>query len=384
MNEWIGRISLWEEGKPPQEVTLSELKGTRTMRWFEIVCGAEEAGAVLEALAEHCPGLTEPMLEDLLTPDEQPEGTRYRNGVRLASSFSVSAWRPEEHVERGRPQGVGVLRFQPVELLAGRDWLITCWHPQRVFQGSKAIEEEAPGDADELFEGVAEQWHRRPCETAGDLGIRVMHELALSYAPAHRDLYTWLEDWELSLYTKAEDEGVSSNSGDLHQLPELWGLMAVLRNWLSPLNKPGLQADLGKAWLPAADHAAVKEVDRRVDKALAGLAQLSETLRQSFGLLHLEQTEEQRQRSEAMQRRFEILAVAFLVPTFIVGFYGANTWVPGQGEAWGFEVMVGALVAGVLIATLGIWLAYRRTEALRKRELEERREMRNRLLLGGG
>lgn len=384
MNEWIRRISLWEEGKPPREAAASELPGAQGLRWFEVVCGAEETSVVLAALGEHCPGLTKPMLEDLLTPDEQPKGARYPNGVRLASSFSVAAWRPEEQVERGRPQGVGVLRFQPVELLAGRDWLITCWHPQRVFQGSKVIEEEPPGAGDEVFEGVAERWDRRPCETAGDLGIRVMHELALSYAPAHRDLYTWLEDWELSLYTRAEDDGDSSNSGDLHQLPELWGLMAVLRSWLSPLNRPGLQTDLGKAWLPAADHEAVKEVDRRVDKALAALGRLSETLRQSFGLLHLEQTEEQRQRSEAMQRRFEILAVAFLVPTFIVGFYGANTWVPGQGEAWGFEVMVGALVTGVLIATVGIWLAYRRTEALRKRALEERREMRNRLLLGSG
>jgi hypothetical protein len=384
MSEWIRRISVWDEGKPPREVTLADLPGAEGLRWFEVVCGAEAADTVLPALQEHCPELTRPMLEDLLTPDEQPEGARYGPGVRLASSFSVVAWRPEEQVERGRPQGIGVLRFQPVELLAGPDWLITCWHPQRVFQGSKVIEEEAPGDAEELFEGVAERWHRQPCETAGDLGIRVMHELALSYAPAHRDLYSWLEDWELSLYTKAEDGGSGSNSGDLQQLPELWGLMAVLRNWLSPLNKPGLQADLGRAWLPATDHEAVKEVDRRVDKALAGLAQLSETLRQSFGLLHLEQTEEQRQRSESMQRRFEILAVAFLVPTFIVGFYGANTWVPGQGEAWGFEVMVGALIAGVLVATIGIWLTYRRTEALLKRELDERREMRNRLLLGGG
>jgi hypothetical protein len=384
MSEWIRRISVWEEGKPPREVSLAELPDTKGLRWFEVVCGAEETAAVLRALGEHCPGLTKPMLEDLLTPDEQPEGARYADGIRLASSFSVAAWRPEEQVERGAPQGVGILRFQPVELLAGNDWLITCWHPQRVFQGAKPIEGEPPGDAGELFEGVADRWQRRPCQTAGDLGIRVMHELALTYAPAHRDLYSWLEDWELSLYTRAEDEDDPGNSRDLDQLPELWGLMAVLRSWLSPLNKPGLQSNLDKAWLPASDHDAVKEVDRRVDKALAGLAQLSETLRQSFALLHLEQTEEQRQRNESMQRRFGIVAVAFLVPTFIVGFYGANTWVPGQGEAWGFEVMVVALVIGVLIATIGIWLAHSRTEAARLRGLEERRELRNRLLIRSG
>ncbi|HEV2858087.1 MAG TPA: CorA family divalent cation transporter [Solirubrobacterales bacterium] len=380
MADWIRRISIWKPGAPPRVASLRQLPSATDIRWFEIVCGVEEAETVLAALGPYCPGLTKPMLDDLLTPDEEPEGSRYGDGVRLASSFSVSAWRPEEQVERGTPQGVGVLRFQPVELLAGDGWLITCWHPRRTFQGSEMIEEDRPGEADELFEGVAERWRHRPGATAGDLGISVMHELALTYAPSYRALYTWLEDWELSLYTKTGD-GDDDKIGDPDQLPELWGLMAVLRNWLSPLNKPGLQSDLGKAWLQASDHQAVKEVDNRVDKALAGLGQLSETLRQSFGLLHLEQTEEQRQRAEGMQRRFEFIAVVFLVPTFVVGFYGANTWVPGQGEAWGFEVMVAALVLGVLVAGIGLLLTHRRTLALQKKALEERRQMRNQLLL---
>jgi hypothetical protein len=382
MSEWIRRISVWEEGKPPREVTAAELPGAEGLRWFEIACGAEAADAVLAALQEHCPGLTKPMLEDLLTPDEQPGGARYSGGIRLASSFSIVSWRPEEHVERGRPQGVGILRFQPVELLAGADWLITCWHPQRVFQGSKQIEEEPPGGADELYEGVAGRWGR-PCGTAGDLGIRVLHELALSYAPAHRDLYTWLEDWELSLYTKDETEADEEAVGDCHQLPELWGLMAVMRNWLSPLNKPGLRSDLGKAWLPASDHAEVIAVDDRVDNALAELRKLSETLRQSFGLLHLEQTEEQRQHSERMQHRVELAAAAFLVPTLIVGFYGANTWVPGQGQHWGFGVMVALLILLSVLSVRAVTRMQKRAEAARQAAARERQKMRSELLSGG-
>jgi hypothetical protein len=174
VSEWIRRISVWEEGKPPREASLAELPDTAGLRWFEVVCGAEETDVVLAALEEHCPGLTKPMLEDLLTPDEQPEGMRYSNGVRLASSFSVAAWRPEEQVERGRPQGVGVLRFQPIELLAGGDWLITCWHPQRVFQGSKVIEEEPPGDAGEVFEGVSGP--PQPLRLARGLGAEPLHQ----------------------------------------------------------------------------------------------------------------------------------------------------------------------------------------------------------------
>lgn len=160
--------------------------------------------------------------------------------------------------------------------------------------------------------------------------------------------------------------------------------MAVLRDWLNPLNKAGLRADIGKAWLPVSDHEAVIEVDNRIDKALAALGRLSDTLRQSFGLLHLEQAEEQRQHSEQTQHRVELIAAAFLVPTLIVGFYGANTWVPGQGQHWGFWVMVGILVVGSLFAVAFVWQTQQRAKAAQRAAEEERRRMRDRLLRSGG
>jgi uncharacterized membrane protein len=376
MTSWLRRVSAWAEDGASRAITLEKLAEADGLRWFELTCGGEEAGAVLKAIGRYCPGLAEPMLEDLLTPDERPEGVRYEGSIQLASSFSVIAWRPERQNERGTPQGVGVLRFQPVELLAGDSWLITCWHPERIFQGSRRLDEDQPpGAADDLFEAVLARWKRNPGRLPGDLGVSVMHELALTYAPAHRALHAWLEDWELSLYI--EDE---LNNHD--QLPELWGLMAVLRDWLNPLNKAGLRADIGKAWLPVTDHEAVIEVDDRIDKALAALGRLSDTLRQSFGLLHLEQAEEQRRHSEQTQHRVELIAAAFLVPTLIVGFYGANTWVPGQGRHWGFWVMVGILLVVSLFAVIFVWRTQQRAEAARKAAEEERKRMRDRLLRG--
>jgi Mg2+ and Co2+ transporter CorA len=202
-----------------------------------------------------------------------------------------------------------------------------------------------------------------------------MNELALTYAPAHRALFSWLEEWELSLYV---DDALDNQD----ELPELWGLMAVMRDWLNPLNHPGLRADIGKSWLVATDHKAVIEVDDRVDKALAGLAKLSERLRQSFGLLHLEQSEEQREHSERMQRRIEIAAAVFLVPTLVVGFYGANTWVPGQGKHWGFWVMVIVLVLLSLAALLGVLYLQRRSGKTAREASSERRRVRTELLRG--
>lgn len=195
-----------------------------------------------------------------------------------------------------------------MEIVAGDDWLISCWHPTRTFEGSERVAEGPAGSAEAVFRGVVEQWHRGHRGSPADLGVAVMHELALTYVPTQRELTLWLEDWEMTLYRADEKADESELTA-----------------------------------LPATDHAAVIAVDERVDRALEGLAKLSETLRGAFGLLHVEQTEAQRQREEKSARRLETLAAVFLVPTLVVGFYGANTWVPGQGRHWGFYVMVGVL-----------------------------------------
>lgn len=375
MSAGMRQASVWREDGTSEVVEPANLSGSGGFPWFEVACGVDEVDSIAASLGPHCPGMTKAMLEDLLTPDEKPEGQRYAGGIRLASSFSVEAWRPDRHVDRGTPQGVGVLRFQPVELLAGEGWLVACWHPRRIFQGSKKVDEQPPGAMDGLMEAVAGRWQRSPGRLAGDLGVSVMHELALTYAPAHRALSAWLEDWELSLYI---DDDLDSQD----QLPELWGLMAVLRDWLNPLNKAGLRVDVDKAWLPVSDHETVIAVDDRIDKALDALSRLSETLRQSFGLLHLEQSEEQRRRSERIQRRNELLAAGFLVPTLVVGFYGANTWIPGQGRHWGFWVMVVVLaVLSVLVVTFFL-RSHRRTEAEEEAAEDARRRKRAELLRG--
>jgi hypothetical protein len=373
---WLHRTSAWGPGARPEPCGPNDSLADSSIRWFELVCGPDATEEAFDLLAGRCPGLTQQMLEDLLTPDDAPAGISYADGtIRLASTFSIEAIRDDQKLERGTAQGIGALRFQPVELLAGERWLISCWHPRRMFQGAIKISEDQPGSADAIFRGVAERWLRRHDGEPGDLGVAVMNELALSYAPAHRALFSWLEDWELSLY-------VNDDLNNRDELPELWGLMAVMRDWLNPLNRPGLRGDVSKAWLVATDHEAVVEVDDRVDKALAGLAKLSERLRQSFGLLHLEQAEEQREHSERMQRRIEIAAAIFLVPTLIVGFYGANTWVPGQGKHWGFWVMVTLLISLSFAALLGVLQLQRRASQAALRAGSERKQIRTELLRG--
>jgi hypothetical protein len=326
---WLRRVSLWDEDGRPEASDLDRVGTGQGFPWFELVCGVSEASEVLAALGPHCPGLTEEMLEDLLTPDDLPDGRSYDESIKLASTFGVVAERDAESGDRSAPGRVGRLVFQPVEIVSGEGWLVSCWHPTRVFEGSTQSAEEPAGSSEEIFEGLAESWRRGRRGSAADLGVAAMHELALGYVPAQRELVLWLEDWEMTLYKKDEKP-------DEDELYALWGLMTMMRKWLTPLNRPGLRNDPCKAWLPTSDHELVLDLDKRVDRALDGLAKLSETLRGAFGMLHVEQ-------EERSARRLEKLATIFLVPTLVVGFYGANTWLPGQGRHWGFYVMVGVL-----------------------------------------
>jgi len=185
--------------------------------------------------------------------------------------------------------------------------------------------------------------------------VMVMHELALTYAPTHRRFRATLEEWELTLYG-SEDSKLGVSPEDEARLHDLWGAHARLRDWLNPLNVPGLRKDLDKAWLRAEDHDSVIEVDDRVDKALAALSKLGETLRGSFHLIHIKKTEAKREHNERLQRDLSFLATGFLVPTLIVGFYGANTWIPGEHRQWGFLGMI--LV--IIVATISVSLVLRR------------------------
>lgn len=205
-----------------------------------------------------------------------------------------------------------------------------------------------------------------------------MHELALTYEPAHRWLYAALEEWELELYgghiddpTRGElskvdlpeDDPIKPRA-DPETLRRLWNARARFWQWLDPLNLPDLEDDMEKAWLPAKDHHEVKLVDGHINDALEALSNFSESLRISFHSLRLLAAEAQRDRHDVRQRRIEVLATIFLVPTLIVGFYGANTWVPGERAHWGFWIMIVAIVALTSMGTIAVLALHRRDDAL--------------------
>jgi Mg2+ and Co2+ transporter CorA len=320
------------------------------IRWIDVDVAAlnldrapvreQTADALLAAIGSETDGqLDRCMLIDLLEVADRRLGERYSEGrIRSASSFRVETTRVLRRDERERDAVSGQLHVQPVEFLSNERWLITCWHGSRTFHGDQEVPTDgAPQPHDEIVRAAISRWEQGPGGTAGDLGVLVLHELALSYAPAYRAVRGWVEEWEIGLY-RGED-------ADEHRLRELWASMAQLREWMTPLNPPGVRTSLDRAWFAAVEnHDEVKRVDDRIDRALHGLREVADTIRASFALVHAEKLERSRRNQERFQRRLELLAAGFLVPTLIVGFYGVNTKLPGQQTWWGFWMMVALIV----------------------------------------
>lgn len=367
--EGIRGVTVWREGRSGEQIAAaSEVEPGDGVLWIDLESSAS-VERLLPRLSKLCPGLTAEMLADLLTPDDQPEGASYDEGrIKLASTFAVEASRLKVQHERGTAIPSGVLVFQPVELLACDGWLLTCWHPTRTFAGAERVaSEDLPGTCEEIRREIGKDWVGLGQAGGGDLGVLIMHRLALGYRAAGWELAAWHEDWELSLY-------VDDRLDNPDELPSLWGMMAVLRNWLNPLNRPGLRKLPDRAWLPNRNHDLVVAIDDRIDATLGQLQALANSMRASFSVLHVQTAEESRTRKERTQHRVELIAAVFLVPTLVVGFYGANTWVPGQGRHWGFWVMLVVLLAltAAAVATVLHWRRQERAE-LRQVRLERDR-----------
>ena len=379
-------VSQWSPGDAARVVEPGEADPAAEVRWIDVdVSDAEPPGpaerertaAELYALIGGLCGdqLEESMLADLLGYRARPEQHSYAGGrVRLFVAFEAeTAEIGEADDGTGTSPAARMLICQPVGFLAGDGWIVTCWHHRQGYQGAVKIPAiGSPKPHDDIFDAVDQRWRHGPARTAGDLGVLIFNELALSYAPAHRRVYAWLETWELTLYLDGDIDG-RRQVVDRTTLPDLWGTMAVLRDWLSPLDRAGLHADIGKAWFwGCTDHEAIKNVDDRIDRALIGLRELGTTLRSSFGLLHIQIAEEQQRRSERLGRLVEYVTAAVLIPGLVVGFFGANTTLPGGGTWWGFWVMVAAMIILGFGSLTALRLLRRRQAAESASSLDDR------------
>jgi hypothetical protein len=174
----ILQASAWEPGEPPQPLPLQGLEDIAAIRWVDIYAGDLKDAEALALLGPICDGeLTSRMVRDLITPRRFPAGREYRDrGVSITAGFRTRHLQVDGEDERGNLTSV----FEPVHLLIGADWLISCWLPARVFRGDGDAFENTHDGAAGVYLAVADAWPAGEGETAADLADLVRRELAIA------------------------------------------------------------------------------------------------------------------------------------------------------------------------------------------------------------
>jgi Mg2+ and Co2+ transporter CorA len=171
----------------------------------------------------------------------------------------------------------------------------------------------------------------------------VLYELACTCTATRRVLWAWHESWELDFYNKRHET-------ERETLVALRREMREFRVRLEALNKPGVGRNKALTWF---DHVTDKDLAERVDdvidRALANLRALGDVLRSSTDMFATESFSHQRQRAERFQELAGVVAAVLLVPTLVVGVFGANTRLPGEGSWSGFGYMACAMVLSAVV-----------------------------------
>jgi Mg2+ and Co2+ transporter CorA len=330
------------------------------VRWFDIQRAKQlECPDLYRQLERFCVGLTDEMVADLVSLDPRPKMVQYDHGrIRALSTFTVRAVESDDGAPISSHSKAGLLIFNPVEILVGPQWVITCWHETQIFRAGQRINELPAAPPSDVYAAVERSWGTE-YSTSGDLAVLLLLQLAMTYKPACRHLYVWAEEWELDYFR--------TNHAYEDTLLEMPGSVALLRDWLSPLNISGMRHDITRAWFPGLSGSATVggqvialRVDDRVDQSLAQLHEVSRLVRDGYQLLEVRRLKKAQDRDARFQRTIAIGGSAILLPTLVAGIMGSNTWVPGEYRTgsgrWAFGVLVFVMVITAILA----WWALRR------------------------
>ncbi|HSP38901.1 MAG TPA: CorA family divalent cation transporter [Frankiaceae bacterium] len=342
-----GRLTatLWRRDRAPQSIPIAEAasRPPGSLLWLDIDPSAE-VPAAFDVLHLLLPELERQALEDLLQVDDLPGASSY-GPVHKLSTVAIEAVEPEDDRRNDDGSKAGALSFLVVEILAGPNWLLTCWHEPRKLPAGALPEDRLEVKGPALRE-IEQCWRERGDDSLPKLVLLLCREIARSYPTARRTLYSWLEQWELEFH-RVQDPVEQATLRDLRVLiSEMHRRLHALEetrftgdenNWLAGESTKGQRQEL-QGWL---------------DRGTRGLTNLAGTLRTATELQtsagirrHLELAQEQAGKTDRLQDQVGLVTSVLLVPTFIAGLFGANTTVPGQGHWSGFVLMVALMVLG--------------------------------------
>jgi hypothetical protein len=334
-------------------------------------------GNIAAELRVSCPGLTEEMVRDLLLQDVQPKLETYgdeRDGVRGVSVVAVVAL--ENPGRADDADGVSEeLVFQMVEIVVGGGWVVTCWHPSRVFAGTH---EEQPGDSllrEPFMAEVKSQWLGNSSsgdggtpQTPGDLGLYLSRSLVSTFGASHRMMERWVASWEVDFYKSLTREDKAEKLKEAaREISNLLSMVGEFRRRLTAFQHARWSTSDG-SWFPdlsdnddtllteAGQSRRAKALASSVDSAGETFALLASSIRADMDLLMLQSAATQQESTERLQGYLGKVTGLVLVPTLVAGFFGANTRLPGGGNWLGLELMVMLMV----LSAVGVFLVIRR------------------------
>lgn len=175
----IRQASAWWPQRAPEPLPLQDLEESDAIRWVDVGGAGLEIGEVLALLNPICHGqLEKRMVRDLIKPERFAAGGSYRN-----SEISItSAFRIRDRAQDAEANGDGDFSsvLEPVQLLVGEDWLLSCWHSPRRFRGMGNASRNGAGASDGLYPEIAQRWPTSEASTAAGLAALVKRELAVA------------------------------------------------------------------------------------------------------------------------------------------------------------------------------------------------------------
>lgn len=332
---------------------------------------------VFHQLKNWCPGLEEEMIRDLLRRDVQPKVETYgdeKDGIRAVSAVALIA--REAPGDDGDSDGVTEeLVFQLVEIVVGPGWMVTCWHPARIYSGTTERQRGQSLLREPFLSLVRHRWSEA-AETegkttklaSGELGILLVRSLVETYGASHRMMERWVESWEVDFYRCLTygDKGprLKHAAGEISNLLSMVGefrrrLTAFEHARWSTSDQcwfPGLNDAWDAKNHPVKESEHVEKLVTALESTEARLTELSSAIRDDMDLLMLQSTAAQQESTERLQNYLGKVTGLVLVPTLVAGLFGANTSLPGGGSWTGFELMLILMV----VSAVAVYLAIRR------------------------
>lgn len=319
-------------------------------------------------------------LEYIEEPGFYPTGVV--TGVAMESAFDA-----RESTDGIAP--VAITRISMLPLF--EDLLLVARHPQHIVTGKYLELSRGPAPRNgvdllwtELFLQSFAAWRNSAAPSLADFAVSALTEAARGFEGAVRSIVTQFEQAEQAFFflmgeaaqPELEDQTLRSLQNRLFQLAILTGRVeAELAAFGSGDKAPprwyqsGSVGQTGRDVLAARYSENAARVQRLRGDVRATIDMMANTVAlQQLRLGQAEQAENERRRAreaqdrardEAFQRNLAIFAGVVLVPTLIVGFFGANVDFPGRDGETAFWVMLGAIVASVVVG-LAVFAVLRR------------------------